>query len=129
MLTTERTTPLSRYFGWSIPTVNTVSSTQCLLSYRIDLHIAVKERDRQIASGEVDIGRPIVPVSSVLHRNGTTVKQIVFGRAISLQSIRRKHLQAMADKRLLRHTDTSGFTVDDCRKILEQYSSKFGNIS
>ena len=80
-----------------------------------------EERDRQIASGEVDIGRRVVPVTSQRRRNGETIEDVVFGRAISLQTIRQQHLYSMLARGILRQTNTADFTVEQCRQFLNQH--------
>jgi hypothetical protein len=87
-------------------------------------------RDTMIRNAEINIGEKFYPVSStkrtLLNNEGQFVSKSRDNpaRVININYLRLKHLQSMKSRGLLRVTDTSSFTTDALRQLLQSKDSK-----
>ena len=75
------------------------------------------DKQEKILSGEVDVGRPICPITRVIYRE-RPYQQTVDGRVISLSEIRKRHLTQMQNMGLLRDSRAQQLTKQECHQIL-----------
>ena len=92
------------------------------LLYTYIHYFLVEEKNRMIENGEIDMGRLICPVSRLLQKGGCAIEQVVFGRCIDLQKIRKLHLESMATKKLLRQTNLLQINASQCKHILNKHN-------
>lgn len=95
------------------------------MQLRMLQNILAAERDRMISAGEIDIGRLICPITEVLHRNGSTKEQIVFGRAIALKNIIAGHLRSMAAKGLLKKKAEKELSLEQLKARMRKYGGEY----
>jgi hypothetical protein len=79
------------------------------------------ERQKDIASGAVYVGRKICPITFSVPRGTAYQDKIVFGRIISLDHIRSRHLQMMGDLGVLRNTEVDSLSYNSCKKLLSEH--------
>lgn len=85
----------------------------------------MKERNRLIDNGSIDIGRAICPISTTITRAESERMLTVYGRQIDLNDIRERHLQLMSKKGILRKTPYMEMSIEDCKSHIQKYNGKF----
>ena len=83
------------------------------------------ERKKDIASGAIYVGRRICPITFTVPRGYEFQESVVYGRVVSLDHIRKKHLQMMEDLKLLRTTSVDENSYDQCKELLKNHRGKF----
>ena len=88
------------------------------------LFVIAKEINTSATKEEIDFGKQLYETSSQSFNQSDEIKKKCIGRLISLESIRRRHLQLMADLGFLRNTYVRKMSVETCQEELLKRKGK-----